>query len=147
LHLVVLILLLFLSVTKVNKSSITNVGWHYGPSVYFETPLLTYTDPELTASIRANVNFADDRYLNYYYGIAPQDSRAQRNEFNNQSGYAGADLSFGINFDTKKYWLGGFVKYHHLADSKQQQSPLVKKNSNVSLGFGIAWKFYTQQGN
>lgn len=70
-----------------------------------------------------------------------------RSEFNNQSGYGSSDLSIGLNFDSKKYWLGGFVKYHYLADSKQQRSPLVKRNSNVSFGFGVAWEFYTQQGN
>ncbi|TMN73291.1 MipA/OmpV family protein [Pseudoalteromonas sp. S1727] len=127
--------------------SITNVGWHYGPSVYFETPLLSCAESVFTASIRANVNFADDRYLNYYYGITAADSHLARSEFNNQSGYAGSDLSVGLNFDSKKFWLGGFVKYHSLADSKQHSSPLVKQNSNVSFGFGVAWKFYTQQGN
>lgn len=128
-------------------SSVTNVGWRYGPSIYFETPLIARDEYELSTSIRANANFADDRYLNYYYGIAQVNSSEVRSEFSSSSGYSGADLSVGLNLDSKKYWLGGFIKYHHLADSKQQHSPLVKQNSNVSFGFGAAWKFYTQQGN
>jgi len=127
-------------------ASITNVGWRYGPSIYFESPLVVSANYEVTTSIRANANFADDRYLNYYYGISALDSRTARTMFDTQSGYSGADLSLGLNFDSKKYWLGGFIKYHHLADSKQQQSPLVKQDSNISFGFGVAWKFYTQQG-
>lgn len=126
--------------------SVTNVGWHYGPSIYFESPLLVTNSYELSTSIRANANFADDRYLNYYYSISLLDSSAERAEFNNHSGYSGSDLSVGINFDTKKYWLGGFVKYDYLANTKQQHSPLVKQNSNISLGFGVAWKFYTREG-
>jgi len=127
-------------------SSLTNAGWRYGPSVYFETLLLTGDNYEITTTIRANVNFADSRYLNYFYGISALNSRINRSEFTVGSGYSGTDLSLGVNFDTKKYWLGGFVKYHHLADSKQQRSPLIKQDSNVSVGFGVAWKFYTQQG-
>ncbi|MBE0457529.1 MipA/OmpV family protein [Pseudoalteromonas sp. KG3] len=127
-------------------SSVTNAGWRYGPSIYFESPLIVSSGYEVTTSVRANANFADHRYLDYYYGISALDSRNERSQFNTQSGYSGADLSIGLNFDSKKYWLGGFIKYHHLAQSKQQRSPLVKQDSNISFGFGVAWKFYTQQG-
>ena len=127
-------------------SSMANAGWRYGPSIYYETPVFIAPTYEITPSIRANANFADDRYLNYYYGISALDTHDSRSEFNSQSGYSGADISLGFNFDSKKYWLGGFVKYHYLAKSKQQRSPLVKQDSNISFGFGVAWKFYTQQG-
>lgn len=126
--------------------SVTNVGWRYGPSIYFESPLLIKAGYEVTTSVRANANFADDRYLDYYYGISELDSQAERGQFNSQSGYSGADLSIGLNFDSKKYWVGGFIKYHHLAQSKQQHSPLVKQDSNISFGFGVAWKFYNKEG-
>ncbi|MGO2478105.1 MAG: MipA/OmpV family protein [Pseudoalteromonas sp.] len=127
--------------------SVTNAGWRYGPNIYFEAPLISHEKYQLTTSISINANFADSRYLNYYYGITQINSSEIRSEFSSRSGYSGSDLSIGLNLDSKKYWLGGFIKYHHLADSKQQHSPLVKQNSNVSLGLGVAWKFYTQQGN
>lgn len=127
-------------------SSVTNVGWRYGPSIYYESPVFIAPTYVITTSVRANANFADGRYLNYYYSISASDTHDSRSKFNTQSGYSGADISLGLNLDSKKYWLGGFIKYHHLAQSKQQRSPLVKHDSNISFGFGVAWKFYTKEG-
>lgn len=69
-----------------------------------------------------------------------------RSKFNSQSGGSGADISLGLNFDSKKYWLDGSVKYRHVAKSKQQRSPLMKQDSNTSFGYGVAWKFYIKEG-
>lgn len=131
--------------TATDFGSVKDAGWRLGPSLYFETPLWHTSTIELTTSLRANVNFSDARYLNYYYGVSGKDSLATRTEFSNDSGFSSADLSIGLSLDSKQYWLGGFVKYHYLAGSKQLSSPLVKQDNNVSFGVGFAWKFYTKQ--
>ncbi len=123
-------------------SGIDDIGWRYGPSVYYRVPIIEKADSQFSLAFRGNINFASDKYLDYYYGVSDLHSNETRQAYSSRSGFSGADVSIGVHFDTPKYWLGGFVKYHHLADSQQDASPLVKQDYNVSVGFGVAWKFY-----
>ncbi|MGX1110833.1 outer membrane protein [Pseudoalteromonas sp. MBR-15] len=121
---------------------VDDIGWRYGPSIYYTIPLLEQAHSQFSVAFRGNVNFATERYLDYYYAVNEIESNATRQIYASRSGFSGADVSIGLHFDTPNYWLGGFVKYHHLANSQQHASPLVKQDYNVSIGFGVAWKFY-----
>ena len=42
-----------------------------------------------------------------------------------------------------KGWLGGFVRYDELHGASFAPSPLVRKQTGVTAGFGISWIFAT----
>ncbi|NRA83060.1 MAG: MipA/OmpV family protein [Gammaproteobacteria bacterium] len=69
---------------------------------------------------------------------------AQRHAFDTNAGYAGSDISVGMTYKNKSIWTGGFVRYHSLAGTQLADSPLVFKQDNWSVGFGVVWVFYSK---
>lgn len=136
--------------TATDFKSLTNVGWRYGPSFTFQKAFLqnelaSFLPPgqgEIEFTVRANANFSDDRYLNYYYGVPEHYATAQRASFDSDGGYAGSDVSFGLTYKINQWWFGGFTRYYNYSGAEYVESPLVKQNSNWSFGFGIAYIFY-----
>ncbi len=132
--------------TATDFSSVTNVGWRYGPSITYQQAFsaawLNQGKGEFEFTTRANINFSDSRYINYYYGVASQYQQSTRQAYQSDGGYAGSDISFGLTYKVNDWWLGGFARYYYLSGAEYETSPLVKQHSNWSLGFGIAWIFY-----
>ena len=58
-------------------------------------------------------------------------------------GYAGwrATTAFSRRFGNA--WLGAFVRYDNLHGAQFAPSPLVRKETTVTAGFGISWIFAT----
>jgi hypothetical protein len=40
-------------------------------------------------------------------------------------------------------WVGGFLRYDSLHGAAFEDSPLVRKTSAVTMGFGISWVLWT----
>lgn len=134
--------------TATDFHSITNAGWRYGPSITYQNAFsladIDLGRGEFEFTTRLNANFSDDRYLNYYYGVTEEDSQVNRDYYNSNGGYAGSDISFGLTYKIDKWWFAGFARYYNLSGAEHDDSPLVKQNSNWSMGFGIAWIFYSR---
>jgi outer membrane protein len=123
-------------------SSIKTVGWSYGVSLEYSKKQPSFFYGNLSINTSINVDFSDDDYLNYYYGVTDQYTRTGRDTYAAKGGYKGSSLSLGFTWDNDRVWLGSFIKYNVLNGSQQQDSPLVKKDNNVSLGLGLVWIFY-----
>jgi len=123
-------------------SSVGNVGWRYGPSMSYHRDLYINGEKELILTLRANINYSDAKYLNYYYGIKSDFVTPTRAIFEAKSGYAGSDFSMGLTYKTSNFWYGGFVRYYALRDSVEQYSPLVFEQDSWAAGLGFAWIFY-----
>jgi outer membrane scaffolding protein for murein synthesis (MipA/OmpV family) len=87
--------------------------------------------------------FADQRYHQYFYGVAPEFATAGRPAYQAPGGYAGwrATTAFSRRFGNA--WLGAFVRYDNLHGALFAPSPLVRKETTVTAGFGISWIFAT----
>jgi len=134
--------------TATDFHSITNAGWRYGPSTTYQKNFsLVDIDQgrgEFEFTTRVNVNFSDDRYLNYYYGVQNKYSQKSRSSYNSGGGYAGSDISLGLTYKINSWWFAGFARYYNLSGAVHDDSPLVKQNSNWSIGLGAAWIFYSR---
>lgn len=126
-------------------SNIASVGWHYSTSVHYKKTLQPLYHGELKLSTVLNINAADDKFLNYYYGVASQYQTDFRPSYQASSGYSGSSLSVGLTWRTPKVWIGSFIKYNNIQGSKQQHSPLVNTHNNWSFGVGGAWVFYSKK--
>ncbi len=87
--------------------------------------------------------FADGRYHRYFYSVAPEFATATRPAYDAPGGYAGwrATAAFSRRFGNA--WLGAFVRYDDLHGAAFAPSPLVRKETTVTAGFGISWIFAT----
>lgn len=121
------------------------VGWRWGPSLSYQKNFDSVFQGELLFNAAFNLDFAEDDYLNYYYGVSPQEQTETRTQFYAESGYQGSGLNVGFTWKKNDLWLGSFIKYYQLNNSKHEYSPLVGKNNAWSAGFGVAWFFYKKQ--
>ena len=83
--------------------------------------------------------FADRRYHDYFYSVAPQFATASRPEFPAAGGYAGAQTLAALSKRYPKFWVGAYTRYDTLAGAAFIDSPLVPRKSFWTAGFGFAW--------
>ena len=104
---------------------------------------LTIADPlgygGWKAGIYTGPLFANGRYNNYFYSVAPQNATASRPAYQSESGYAGTQLVFDLSKRFPKYWIGAFVRFDTLAGAVFADSPLVQDERYWAAGFVFAW--------
>ncbi len=82
--------------------------------------------------------FADRRYHEYFYSVAPAFATAGRPAYQAAGGYSGTELLVATSRRFRDYWFGAFVRYDSLAGAAFEASPLVQSHSYWAMGFGIA---------
>ena len=86
--------------------------------------------------------FADRRYNDYFYGVAPQFATAERPAFSARGGFSGWQSIVALSTTYGgRTWVGGFVKADWLKGASFEDSPLVRRRSNISFGFGVSHIF------
>lgn len=83
--------------------------------------------------------FADRRYHDYFYSVAPQYATASRPEFTAEGGYAGAQTLASLSKRYPKFWVGAYTRYDRLDGAAFIDSPLVARRSFWAAGFAFAW--------
>ena len=87
--------------------------------------------------------FADRRYHEHFYGVAPEFATATRPAYDAPGGYAGWRATAAFSRRLGNAWLGGFLRFDDLHGSTFAPSPLVRRETGVTAGFGISWIFAT----
>jgi MipA family protein len=95
----------------------------------------------------AGALFGDRRYHGYFYNVAPQYAGPDRAAYSAPGGYSGAQLIAAASKRFNKLWVGAFVKYDNINQAAFEVSPLVKRQSNVAAGIGVAWIFAQSSQN
>ena len=83
--------------------------------------------------------FADRRYHDYFYTVAPAYATLARPAYQASSGYAGSQFISALSKRFPRFWIGAYARYDTLADASFVDSPLVLRKSYVSGGIGISW--------
>jgi hypothetical protein len=83
--------------------------------------------------------FADQRYHNYFYTVAPQYATAQRPAYEARGGYSGTQVLASLTKRYPAYWVGAYVRHDSLAGAVFESSPLVKSHDYWSGGIAFAW--------
>ena len=83
--------------------------------------------------------FADRKFHQYYYGVDPAYATANRPTYQARGGYAGWRAVAATSRRFGNMWVGGFVRYDGLRGAAFDDSPLVRRSSAVTFGFGISW--------
>jgi outer membrane protein len=83
--------------------------------------------------------FADRRYHDYFYTVAPQYATADRPAYEASGGYSGAQVLASLSKRYPSFWVGAYTRHDSLAGAAFAASPLVKRRNYWSGGFGVAW--------
>jgi len=87
--------------------------------------------------------FADRKNHQLYYGVDAAYATQQRRAYEASGGYAGWQTVASTSRRFGNVWLGGFVRHEALHGATYEDSPLVRKNSALTVGFGISWVLHT----
>ena len=120
------------------EASPQSIGWVFSP--HFN---LDVADPlgkhGWNLGLAAGPMFADRKYHDYFYSVAPQFANANRPAYVAGGGYSGTQLLGALSKRFATYWVGAYMRYDTLAGAAFEDSPLVKRHSYLSGGIGIAW--------
>jgi outer membrane scaffolding protein for murein synthesis (MipA/OmpV family) len=83
--------------------------------------------------------FADRRYNDYFYSVAPQYATLTRPPYQAAGGYAGTQSLAALSKRFRKFWVGAYTRYDLLQGAAFIDSPLVQRHSYWSAGIGFAW--------
>ena len=83
--------------------------------------------------------FANTRYNEYFYTVAPQYATADRPAYTARGGYAGDQALLSLTRRYPHFWIGAYARHDWLGGASFASSPLVKRDSYWSAGFGVAW--------
>ena len=77
----------------------------------------------------------------YFYDVPDQYARAGRPAYRSSGGYAGTQFIAALSRRYDRVWVGGFVRADTLRGATFENSPLVRRTSDVAVGIGVAYVF------
>jgi outer membrane protein len=83
--------------------------------------------------------FADRRYDEYFYSVAPQYATTGRPAFAAAGGFAGTQTLVSLTRRYATYWIGAYLRHDSLVGASFAESPLVRRDSYWSGGFAVTW--------
>ncbi|MET0333101.1 MAG: MipA/OmpV family protein [Rhizobacter sp.] len=87
--------------------------------------------------------FANSRYHQQYYEVEAAYARADRPAYRARGGYAGWQTVAATSKRFGDAWFGAFVRLENLNGAVYSDSPMVKRNSALTVGFGVSWVLKT----
>ena len=119
-------------------SSPEAIGWIFAPRVNVDVQNVAgFIGWNL--GVGAGPLFADRRYHDYYYSVAPRFATADRPEYAASGGYSGSHLLVSLSKRFPSYWVGAYVRADSVHHSQFERSPLVERSFAFTGGIGIAW--------
>lgn len=128
------------SVMAVDGSGVRNAGWLANPVLNLDIKD-TGPDRGWNLGISGGPLWADARYHDYFYGVAPAYATAERPSYQAQGGYSGAQATLALSKRYEKMWVGAFVRVNDLHGTAFEDSPLLRNKTSYMAGFGISWIF------
>ena len=115
------------------------------------TPFLNYriNRHEPAALTRYDISigpvYADEDYNDYFYAVDNEFVRPGRPAYDAGSGYGGSRITFSASRDSKRYYVGAFIRFDTLDGAVFEDSPLVETDDYYAVGFAFAWKLYASE--
>jgi len=117
------------------------IGWTFTPRFNLDV-----ADPlgfiGWNLGVLAGPLFADRRYDDYFYTVAPRYATAARPVYQAVGGYAGTQTIAAWSKRFPRFWVGAYMRYDILSGAAFVDSPLVQRKSYWSTGFGISWMIH-----
>lgn len=138
----------FLSLNVPVRAVVAAEFFRIDPIGYFSVPYVAFTSlpQDLTLGLFSEftlaVMFGSKRYHDYYYGVAPEYVRDDREVYYASPGYSGSHATWYLSKKYKRFHAYGFIRYDYLKGAAFEKSPLVKDLNYVAFGGGLVWYFF-----
>lgn len=83
--------------------------------------------------------YGSRRQHQYFYGVAPEFATPARPAYDAPGGYAGLQFIAAASRRFPRYWVGAFLRADTLRGAAFEASPLLRRETYVAGGAGIAW--------
>jgi outer membrane protein len=130
-------LILPLRVPVTIESSPQLIGLMFAPKVSVLIRDISRTGWDL--SLSAGPLFANRKYHDYFYSVAPRFALPERPAYRAEGGYSGSHVFVSLTKRFPKYWVGGYVRVDNVHGAVFDDSPLVRRDFSFTGGIGIAW--------
>lgn len=114
------------------------VGWVVAPVLNLDMASVGGL-PGWNLGLQAGPVFADRQYNQTFYGVDAAYATADRPAYAARGGYSGSQFTVGVSKRFPGLWFGAFARYDNLNGAVFADSPLMRRNQDLSFGFGIAW--------
>ncbi len=120
------------------ESSPQGIGWVATPNLNLDLPgrgaLAGWNFGLLAGPV-----YGSRRQHEYFYGVAPEFATPARPAYDAPGGYAGWQFLAAASRRFAGFWVGAFVRADTLSGAAFEASPLLKRDTYVAAGAGIAW--------
>lgn len=89
--------------------------------------------------VLAGPMFGNRKLHDYVYGVDAAYATGARPAYRARGGYAGWQALTATSRRFGNLWVGAFLRYDSLRGAVFEDSPLVRRNSAVTFGLGLAW--------
>jgi len=114
------------------------IGWFYAPHLALD--LAQYAAPTgWKVGLLAGPLFAERRYDDYFYSVAPQYATLTRPAYAAPGGYAGTQALVSLTRRFPDHWVGAYLRHDSLGGAAFADSPLVRRDSYWSVGLAFVW--------
>lgn len=114
-----------------------SIGWMFSPRLNIDLHDIGHQGWDF--GFGAGPLFADRKFHDYFYSVAPQFVVAERPAYQADGGYSGTHVLTSLSKRFPGYWIGAYLRYDTLSGAVFEDSPLVRSRSYLAGGIGIAW--------
>lgn len=122
-------------------TSVRYRGLIFEPDIAWQQRNLFFSGSRLRLSL--GVVFGDQRYMEYFYGVAPEFARPDRPAHDARAGYLGTRVSLSFRVpvtETLSVVVGGRV--FNFSGAANRDSPLFRREWNYAVAAGFSWTFF-----
>lgn len=124
------------------ESSPRSIGWVFAPRVNLDVADVAGRHADRKGwnlGLGAGPLFADRKFHQYFYAVAPRHATPERPEYEARGGYSGLHVLAALSKRFPDFWVGAYLRYDVLDGAAFEDSPLVKSRHYLAGGLGIAW--------
>jgi len=127
------------AVISTDLKSVDSRGFVLGSTIEYEHEWLGNLETEF--AVRLNATWSAESLMDYLYEVTPEFARADRAQYDAQSGFVGTKLSVGIGRDFTEKISGYLGISHTLYDgAANRDSPLLETDAGTSVFGGLSYE-------
>jgi len=116
-----------------------SLGWVLAPNVNLDLALPS----DWKLGLLAGPQYASRRFNGYYYDVPPSQATATRPAYESRGGAAGGRVLLALSRRHAGGFAGLFVRYDTIRGAVFEDSPLIRRQNNLSFGFAFSWVLAT----